>query len=109
MGRSQYSARVKMGEEFVRAYHDQVVDLEVRFDLRVETRVFLSTRKGVLVVTMSAHEPQAPPCAASKARVVGEYPNATAQALEAFLYSQSHKLYVMCEAMRREERERKAV
>ena len=92
MGRGKYDARIAAGEEFTRAFWDQVRDVEAEYGVVISAAIVPDRRKGVITVCLQASIVQEGNQRHQVATIQGDYPNATAQALEAFLYSQSFKL-----------------
>lgn len=90
MARQQSTSRE---EDFLRAYHDMMLDTEIDRTLLIDTSMRPTGRRGVLtftweVCTFSADPPRVRPLC----RYSAEYPNATAQSMGAFLFACATKL-----------------
>jgi hypothetical protein len=80
------------GEGFLRAYHDELKDLELNFGVLITARIDLTPRRGVLVFNLTAWSVRDRRGEIPAAQYGAEYPTAQVGTLEAFLYQSVVKL-----------------
>lgn len=80
-------------EDFLRAYHDMMLDIEIDRALLIDTYHRPTGRRGVLLFAWEVNTlGPTPPIVRPLCKYAAEYPNATAQSMGAFLYACSVKL-----------------
>jgi hypothetical protein len=80
-------------EEYLRAYWDQIADIQGASDVLVESGTYLSSRRGVVRVYWEVYRiTRIPGKPVPLCRYDAEYPNSSAKGFSAFLFASATKL-----------------
>jgi len=99
MTRSRSATSMTEGEEaFARAAWDLLQDVERSLGVRIRMGWYLSTRKGVFVLLLSAHDVRDTRQEFPKVQLRHDWPNGHAVSMGAFLFQQANMFAQMCES-----------
>jgi hypothetical protein len=91
-------------EEFLRAYWDQIADIQSAGDILVESGNYLSRRRGIVRVYWEVYRlTRIPGKPVPLCRYDAEYPNSSAKGFCAFLFASATKLAHMYSSVVAEE------
>lgn len=100
---SKRVAAAGTGEEFARPFTDTCQDVELEYQVYIETLIMASGRRGVLELKMVATRSEDPVGARPMCCVAMDWPHSSVQSLPALMYSMVFRLGRLVEESRRDQ------